>query len=63
MNANIVLWAVKLEGRRLLKNGTGAPTVWTKKTQAENRAKKITMDRGTEAEAVSVTVRIIEEIA
>jgi hypothetical protein len=61
MNADIILWAVKLEGRRLLKNATGAPIVWTKKTQAENRAKKITMDRGTEAEAVSVTVRIVEE--
>lgn len=61
MNTDIVLWAVKLEGRRLLKNNTGAPTVWTKQTQAQNRAEKITRDRGVEAEAVSVTVRIVEE--
>jgi hypothetical protein len=40
MNTDIVLWAVKLEGRRLLKNGTGAPTVWTKQTQAQNQPKK-----------------------
>lgn len=61
MSKDIVLWAVKIEGRRLLKNITGAPIVWTKQTQAQNRAEKITRDRGVEAEAVSVTVRIVEE--
>lgn len=62
MSKDIVLWAVKLEGRRLLKNITGAPMVWTKQTQAQTHAEKITQKRGVEAEAVSVTVRIVEEV-
>lgn len=61
MNTDIVLWAVKLEGRRFLKNSTGAPAVWKKQTQAQSRAEKITQERGIEAEAVSITVRIVEE--
>jgi hypothetical protein len=61
MKTDIILWAVKLDNKRLLKNGTGAPTVWIKQTQAQTHAEKITQERGVEAKAVSVTVRIVEE--